>query len=178
MKKYIFLAYILGVGTTILFFYYPRENRQENKPPIFTVSAYWPKPLKETVIDIQYRDTGSREIVIDRIPYPVPFYIPVDSAAIVRDYLTLRNYVIDTTAADIHAFIKWDLYANHVLKYDIQFENLKKCPEETNKFGVGLLTGYKEVTPLVLFARKKMSYLAGYNIYENQFKVGFIYTFK
>lgn len=145
--------------------------------PSLSVSDYLPEPEKEIVPEVIYQNTGSHTILIDSVPYPVPFPLPVDSAKIAKDYLVVRNYQIDTTANDVRLVFNQNIYANRVLNYDFELYNLKNCNKSAkNALSIGILTGQHEISPILAYKHKRLTYMAGYNLYGNNIRVGILYT--
>lgn len=169
-----FYVFILGLvcGLSVGFFFLRKEAPAVSYPKL-SVSDYLPAPTKEYIPQIQYQDTGTHTIIVDSIPYPVS--LPVDTLSIVKDYLTVRNYQIDTTMGEYTAQLDMNIYANRLLNYDLSFSSSHICKNFTNNgFKIGLMAGYHEISPMIAYTKEKYTLLGGYNIYENQFKLGLL----
>jgi len=146
-----------------------------------TVSIDLPLPVEESTPEIVFRDTGSHTIKIryrDTIIF-VPVPVPVDSAAIVADYLTLRNYHIDTTINEVYAQIDWSIYANKTANISFQFTNLRTCKDKRLQLKAGFYTGFNDISPAILIDYKKFTYQVSYDLIgeEKGFRLGVFYDF-
>lgn len=144
-----------------------------------TITDTVPEPYAVYYPKVVYKDTGSHTILIDSVPFPVPFALPVDTQAIVKDYLAVREYNIDTTTNEIRATLNMNIYANRVLNYDLSLTNERIC-SYTNSFKLGLMVGIDDFTPLAAYQRNKFTYMAGYDIYgqEKGIRIGVMYKIK
>lgn len=152
-------------------------------PPVITktvtITDTVPKPYAIYYPKTIYKDTGSHTILIDSVPFPVPFALPVDTIAIIKDYLAVKRYNVDSTVNEIHAVLNMDIYANRVLKYDLSLTNNRICNNITNNgFKIGLMAGKYELSPLIGYQHKQFEYLAGYNVLEGGIRIGLTYKIK
>lgn len=105
--------------------------------------------------------------------------IPTDTAAIVKAYLTINNYVFDTTANEVMVHEESAIFANRILTRSLTIKNERQCEETSlNGLSLGVMAGYHDFSVLAGYKYNKITYLGGYNIYENQFKAGVLIKIK
>ena len=107
----------------------------------------------------------------------IKLLIPVDTAEIVKDYLTQRDYTLDTIAGTTKATVNTSIFANRIILQKLTFENTPNKP----KIGVsvGIVGGLNEVAPMVQIRKGKIELQFGYNITGNTgVRTGVFYTIK
>lgn len=175
----IVIGLIVGVGLGFIIF--------KNTPP-----SPVPNPVviieDLPVIDtmwipvIVYRDTtiykDSIEIQIEYVDRILKVPIPVDTADIVKDYLTIKKFRIDTTAQDVQLSFISSIYANRVLTSKLTFSNNRECSTNMNGIQIGLIAGFEETSIMAGYSYNQFTYLGGYNFYNKGFKVGVLYKLK
>ena len=186
MKNFLFTFLAIGFLLAASFFmgknYAEKEIINIIDSDTAKVSIDLPLPISEIKPEIVYRDTGTHTIKIEykdtTIFVPVP--VQVDSAAIVADYLILRNYTIDTTINEVKATIQTSVYANKLANMQLSFTNLRTCSTPKSwRFKAGVIIGINDFTPSIALDHKKFSYQAGYDLIgeEKGFRAGLFYDF-
>jgi hypothetical protein len=139
-------------------------------------SEFTPEIIYQDTGSTQYKDTGSYKIVIRNDTVKVK--VPIDTIAIVKDYLQVRGYVFDTTFNNTQIIDSIDLYGNKIVLFN---RTLIPLPI-VNKFEIraGLVTGVNDVTPMVTLGYKKMTYGIGYDLVgeEKGLRVNLMYKIK
>ena len=184
MKNNAFLIIVgLIIGLVAGWFFFREPPVADSNTTPTTIDQDLPPVANVLPPEIIYRDTT---IYKDSIVYVIKWKdriievpIPVDTAAIVADYLLIKNYILDTTANDVVVHEETAIFANRMLNRSLTIQNIRECKETSvNGLSVGAMAGYHEFSVLAGYTYNKNTYLAGYNIYENQFKLGVLFKLK
>lgn len=139
------------------------------KPPI-TIIQYLPSedstPDENRKPEIIYQDTGSTKIKYRDVT--IYINLPVDSAAIVADYLKVKYYTFDTIAFNIVINEQIDIFANRLLRRSLVLKENKSAgnrSQNINHWHIGLSAGVNSFAPVIAFEREKFTYQAGWNLY-------------
>lgn len=139
-------------------------------------SEYKPEIIYTDTGSTQFRDTGSYKIIIR--DNPVPVIVPVDTQAIVKDYLLVRGYVFDTTFNNTQIIDTIDLYGNRIVLHK---RTLIPLPIVNKfEFKAGVIFGQNEFTPMVTMGKNKFTYGIGYDFMgeENGVRFSLMYKIK
>lgn len=178
----VFIIVGLIVGLLVGYFVFHEVPTNSNTTPVVIDQDVPPVSSTEQP-KIIYRDTT---IYKDSIVYQIEWKdriievpIPVDTAAIIADYLMIKNFVFDTTTNDVVVHEETSLFANRILSRSFVITNTRECQETSlNGLSIGGMLGYHDVSLLAGYTHKQNTYLVGYNIYDSKVKVGLLIKIK
>ena len=177
MKNIVLVVVSLLIGFPIGWFLHKAPDGFPVYEPVKIIN---PKPVSEIKPEIKwkdttiYKDTGTYRLAI--IHDTIPVLVPIDTEAILNDYLLERNYIVDTISGPVHAIVKMDVFTNKLIRFDAQFDYYQQKPRLKLKYGV--MVGANQITPLFELERGKIGVTAGYGFGQSPGIIaGILYQF-